>query len=137
QKAQRDAADGPAWTQADTARRGLWQGVAAKVDAALTAETNRMLAEAQDHLMIYGAITLLVVGLVIGLGFLTLRTIGSLLRRLTQTMEALADRQLDTDVPGRDRHDDIGAIARAVEGFKQNAISMHQVESDPAAQTER
>src|SRR5262245_43655963 len=136
-KAKLDPADWPAWTQADTAQRGLWQGIVGKVDATLAAETNRMLAEAQQHLVMYGAVTLLVIGMVIGLGFLTVKTIGRLLRRLTHTMEALANRQLDTDVPGRERRDDIGAMARAVEVFKQNAISMQQIEGQQSAQKER
>src|SRR5215510_5861800 len=121
----------------NTAQRALWRGIVDTIDARLAEDTGRMLVEAERHLMLYGAVTLVVMGMVIGLGFLTVRTIGSLLRRLTRTMEALANRQLDTDVPGRDRADDIGAMARAVQVFKQNAISMHKIEGQQAAQKER
>ncbi|HKA70358.1 MAG TPA: methyl-accepting chemotaxis protein [Xanthobacteraceae bacterium] len=136
-KAKLNPADRPAWTEADTAQRALWRGIVDKIDARLAEDTGRMQAEAERHLMLYGAVTLVVMGMVIGLGFLTVRTIGSLLRRLTRTMEALANRQLDTDVPGRDRSDDIGAMARAVEVCKQNAISMHKIEGEQAAHKER
>src|SRR5215813_14067607 len=136
-KAKLNPADRPAWTEADTAQRALWRGIVDTIDARLAEDTGRMLVEAERHLMLYGAVTLVVMGMVIGLGFLTVRTIGSLLRRLTRTMEALANRQLDTDVPGRDRADDIGAMARAVQVFKQNAISMHKIEGQQAAQKER
>src|SRR5262249_37980794 len=46
-------------------------------------------------------------------------------------------RHLDTDVPGRDRSDEIGAMARTVEVFKQNAVSMRAIEHEQTAQKER
>src|SRR5262249_12362962 len=89
---------------------------------------------AQRHLALYSTMTLVVVALVIALGYLSLRTIRTLLRRLTRAMDALANRKLDTEVPGRDRSDEIGAMARTVEVFKQNAISMQAIEQEQTAE---
>src|SRR5262249_50710075 len=132
-----DPADKPLWTEMDTARRAFWARNTKALDAALAAETEKLRVAAQEQLMLYAAMALVVVGLVIGLGSLTLRTIRHLLRGLTVAMDALANRRLETDVPGRDRSDDIGAMARAVEVFKQNAIAMAEIEREQAAQKER
>ncbi|MDK4805664.1 MAG: methyl-accepting chemotaxis protein [Novosphingobium aromaticivorans] len=41
------------------------------------------------------------------------------IKRLVQAMERMADGQLDAEVPGHDRHDEIGAISRALLDIKQ------------------
>jgi methyl-accepting chemotaxis protein len=130
-------ADWPMWTEADTQRRSLWARNIGGIDATLTAATHKMRMDAQRHLAWYAGAAILVICLVIGLGYLTLRTIRTLLHRLTEAMEALANRQLDTDVPGRERSDEIGAMARAVEVFKQNAVSMQAFEQKQAAEKDR
>src|SRR5262245_51288470 len=132
-----DPADAPAWTAMDLARRDLWQRNTKALDVALSVETDNMRMAAQRHLALYSTMTLVVVALVIALGYLSLRTIRTLLRRLTRAMDALANRKLDTEVPGRDRSDEIGAMARTVEVFKQNAISMQAIEQEQTAQKER
>src|SRR5262249_20331694 len=131
-----DPADAPAWTAMDLARRDLWQRNTKALDIALSLETDNMRMAAQRHLVFYVILTLVVFGVVIALGYLSLRTIRMLLRRLTRAMDALANRQLDTDVPGRDRSDEIGAMARTVEVFKQNAVSMRAIEHEQTAQKE-
>src|SRR5262245_33396125 len=132
-----DPADWPMWTEADFQRRALWARNIGTIDAALTGATHKMRMDAQRHLAWYASVALVVIGLVIALGYLALRTIRELLVGLTRTMEALASRQLDTEVPGRERSDEIGAMARAVEVFKQNAVSMHAFEQEQAAEKER
>jgi len=132
-----DPADAPAWTAMDLARRDLWQRNTKALDVALSVETDNMRMAAQRNLALYVTMTLVVVGLVIALGYLSLRTIRTLLRRLTRAMDALANRHLDTEVPGRDRSDEIGAMARTVEVFKQNAISMQAIEQEQTAQKDR
>src|SRR5262249_6051618 len=70
-----DPADKPLWTEMDTARRAFWARNTKALDAALAAETEKLRVAAQEQLMLYAAMALVVVGLVIGLGSLTLRTI--------------------------------------------------------------
>lgn len=67
------------------------------------------------------------------LAFVTTRMVGRPLAQMTDAMRELADGQLETDVPARDKRDDIGAMAQAVEVFKQNAIEMRRLESEQAA----
>jgi len=50
------------------------------------------------------------------------RTISLPIREVTSTMERLAGGDLDITVPDGDRRDEVGAMARAVRVFKDNAI---------------
>jgi len=46
------------------------------------------------------------------------------LAAVTRAMTRIADNELDTKVPGVDRHDEIGAIAHAVEVFRENGLKI-------------
>ena len=76
------------------------------------------------------------VGIVIGLAVSVLtgrRTIVNPVRQLTQTMSELADGKLDVDIPNADAKDEIGAMARAVEVFRQNAKRVAALSAEEAA----
>ena len=49
---------------------------------------------------------------------------------MTGTMTALASGETGTDIPGRDRIDEIGAMAQAVQVFKDNAIEKARLEGE-------
>ena len=53
--------------------------------------------------------------------------------RLTHTMDALAQGRLETEVVGANRTDELGAMAKAVEVFKLNALRV--TEMTEAAET--
>ncbi len=55
------------------------------------------------------------------------------LRALTATMRKLADRDLSVEIGGLGRGDEVGDMARAVEVFKQNAISADALEASASA----
>jgi methyl-accepting chemotaxis protein len=55
------------------------------------------------------------------LGWLAGRSVAQPMRRLEATMTALASGELDRVVPDRDRGDEVGRMARAVECFKAQA----------------
>ena len=60
---------------------------------------------------------------------------------MTEAMTKLAAGDRGVDVPARENTDEIGAMARAVEVFKQNAIAKHELEAaqarEQAAQARR
>ncbi|WP_044561736.1 methyl-accepting chemotaxis protein [Azospirillum sp. B4] len=55
-------------------------------------------------------------------GAVTVLTIGRPTRQLTAVMNSISQRQLDTAIPGTDRQDEIGAMARAVEVFRDGLV---------------
>ncbi len=76
-------------------------------------------------------------GLVLVLfGFLLARSVAKPLQRITDAILKLAERQWTTVVPHTDKRDEIGAIARSVEVFKQNGLENErlQEEADAARQ---
>ncbi|OYX05755.1 MAG: hypothetical protein B7Z15_16755, partial [Rhizobiales bacterium 32-66-8] len=77
-----------------------------------------------------------VAGIVIGLAASLLigrRTIVNPVRQLTLTMSELADGKLDVGIPNADARDEIGAMARAVEVFRQNGKRVAALSAEEAA----
>ena len=67
------------------------------------------------------------VGLLIGAAlslFVGLKAMSQPIARLKAAMEKLANNDLDTVVPGTDRRDEIGDMAKTVEVFKTNGLEM-------------
>jgi methyl-accepting chemotaxis protein len=72
------------------------------------------------------------------LGFLFSRSITRPISRLTETMEALAEGKLDTEVSGAGRSDEIGDMAKAVQVFKENALKVTEMtEGERTASVQR
>ncbi len=74
----------------------------------------------------------LILLLVLSLG----RTVTKPVRIMTRTMARLADGDIAADVPGRNRRDEIGGMAKAVQVFKDNAIEKARLEEEKAAAQE-
>jgi len=74
----------------------------------------------------------------VGVALLTLvvvaiaRSISSPLKRLTGTMDKLTQGQLDISVPDTEKGAEIGAMAKAIQVFKENAASMRRMEDERA-----
>jgi len=86
-------------------------------------------------LVIYGVVALTVL-ISLGAGQLMTRLINGPLVRLTEVMGRLAAGALDTMVPDRDRGDEIGRMAKAVQVFKQNGIDKTRMEAEQKAAEE-
>ena len=67
-------------------------------------------------------------------GMVFARSISRPISRLTGTMEALANGDLDVVVRGADGRDELGAMARAVEVFRANGLKVAQMTETEAAQ---
>jgi len=83
--------------------------------------------------------------LVIGAVMLALSAIGSVMiartitrpvAKLTDAMSEIAGNQLDADVPGLDRADELGAMAQAVEVFRQNGLRIAELRASEDSMNE-
>ena len=102
-----------------------------EVDAPVIAMRNTM--------FLIAAALLLVVGL---LGYFISRSLTGPIQKLTGTMEALADGDLDVEVQGARRDDELGKMARTVEVFRENALKVremtaNELEADQQRRSER
>jgi methyl-accepting chemotaxis protein len=81
--------------------------------------------------------TILVGGILLAIaavvGFFFARSISKPISRLTETMETLANGDLSVEVKGARRADEIGAMARTVEVFRENALKVNEMTEAEAA----
>ena len=74
------------------------------------------------------------IAIAFGLGFFTVATTARPIRRLTEAMDRLSNRELSITVPDTVRNDEVGAMARAVEVFKQGLIEAVALAADRRAE---
>ena len=73
----------------------------------------------------------------VALGVWVQRTVTVPIQMLTGQMDRLADGDTSFDIPGTDRTDEIGAMAKTVEVFRANAIERARLEQEAAGEHER
>ncbi len=80
-----------------------------------------------ERALIAGAVILLIS---LAVSMFVARGITKPLQRMTVAMNALAGGNLDVEVPGIGRHDEVGEMANAVEVFKSNAVARQGLEAE-------
>jgi len=85
--------------------------------------------------MVVSAIILFAALILIGAGFLIVqRRISGPIARLTEVMARLANRDFMIEVPGTERNDELGAMARTVRTFRENGLVVQRLEAEAAEQ---
>jgi methyl-accepting chemotaxis protein len=92
-----------------------------------TAQLDSMLWQALRAMAIAAAIAAL---LVLGMTMLIVRRVTRPLKAVTQSLTGLADGRTDVEVQHFGRHDEIGAIARTIEVFRDNRIERRRLEAE-------
>ena len=102
---------------------------AAKHEHEVAEQASHDIALAEQELLIIAAVgTVLGIGLAIILG----RSIAGPVQAMTGVMTRLAGGDLDAEIPAQNRRDEIGAMALAVQVFKDNAIEVKRLEGEQA-----
>ncbi len=80
------------------------------------------------------SLILVLVGVILGTGMAVVisRSVSSPIHQVIGVMDRLARDDLDVEIVGINRHDEVGEIARSVAVFKQNAIDKKRVETESA-----
>ncbi|RUM20420.1 methyl-accepting chemotaxis protein [Rhizobium vallis] len=110
----------------------LDEGVESAKTMATQAETEATAAETLAFRLNLGA-GLLTIAALIASAVLGVKAIARPISALTGSMSTLAGGNLDANIPYVDRRDEIGAMARAVEVFKQNGIKVRELNAQEAA----
>jgi methyl-accepting chemotaxis protein len=97
-----------------------WAVMAVESDAEVFAPVDQM----RNTMLLIG-LALLAASAVIG--YIFSRSITRPITRLTASMKALAEGQLDVEVTGAARHDEIGEMARTVEVFRESALKVNSM----------
>ncbi|CAN7161773.1 HAMP domain-containing methyl-accepting chemotaxis protein [Bradyrhizobium sp. LjRoot220] len=104
---------------------------ATRVSDDLTRQANSAI-----RLVWISAIAGLLVGLAIAL-WIGIKGLATPIARLKATMAAFAQNDLKADVPGIERRDELGEMARTVEVFKKNALEVERMRADQQAAEQR
>ncbi len=129
-----DAEDLARWQAATDARVGFYNGVLQKTKEALDNFTVARVANAWRAFLENGSVTLAVVLLLTGQCVFAVYQITRSIASLRWRMSTLADGDTVTPVSFQDRKDEIGAMARSVEVFRQAVIRNARLE-EAAEQT--
>ena len=118
------------WRTKVTTALGALAAVASSAMDELGNASVAAVGKAADTLL-FDTIAFLVVALLaVGGMVVVVRRVTRPLSQITTCMEALASGHLDVTVPGARRTDEIGAIARSVEVFREAAIRNRELEAD-------
>jgi methyl-accepting chemotaxis protein len=98
------------------------------------AQADAVIMDTLKLLAAVGAVILLVVG---SIGWLLSRRLASPIPKLAGTMEQIADGHYDVEVPYIAKRNEVGAMARAVEVFRENGLRMAEMTEAEAAQIVR
>jgi methyl-accepting chemotaxis protein len=90
-----------------------------------TAQLDNMLSQALWAMAIAAAVAAL---MVLGITMLMVRRVTKPLRAVTESLTILAEGRTDVEVHHADRHDEVGAIARTLDVFKNNRLERRQLE---------
>jgi methyl-accepting chemotaxis protein len=91
-------------------------------------DASEIVAEARKALWTMIAVTVLTSLIALTAFFLFAKSLGNAIGRLTGTMSSLASGDLSAKIEGEDRPDETGAMARAVQVFKDNALKTRELE---------
>jgi methyl-accepting chemotaxis protein len=97
------------------------------------ASMNSQMQFAQMLNMVLGAIVVLVL---VGSVIFGMKAIAKPIRRITNSMSELAQGDLQAEIPYTERQDEIGAMAAAVQVFKENGIKVAAMSQDEAARAQ-
>ncbi|MBT4888723.1 MAG: HAMP domain-containing protein [Rhodospirillales bacterium] len=107
------------------------QALAAEEEHEIQTETMDTIVEA-EFLMIVIALSGVFIGMI--LAWIIGGNIVNPIAAMTNAMATLAEGNMDVEIPARDRKDEIGTMAEAVEVFKVNAIENRRLEEEAESQ---
>ena len=101
-------------------------------EAEATATATGVAAEDANHTgrdrVLIGAVVALIAGLAVAAALA--RSIAGPLKQMTHAMNALARGDLFVDIPAWRRRDEVGAMAQAMDVFKQNALGLEKMRQE-------
>jgi methyl-accepting chemotaxis protein len=115
-------------------------GERAIFDKAMNADIQLQVDEANDlgtdtaavsSASIHGTFIMLAVlaGATVAIGWILLKTVAAPVTTMTKVMHRIAVQEFDVEIPGSGRADEIGAMATAVQVFKENAVERARLEA--------
>jgi len=99
-------------------------------------DTEKQAAEARRELLILGLIAVVTLGLAGGIAVWISRSLTRPISAMTEAMQTLASGNLDCTIPAQDRVDELGAMAKAVQVFREQGEENRRMSAERASQRE-
>jgi methyl-accepting chemotaxis protein len=125
------------WNQANGQQTGVMAKLIQESSIALNATAQAQFTQKRSNFYAYAGIEVLVALLVIALCFAVVRKVSSSIRSIEVRMQELAEGETQQAIPFVERTDEIGAMARSVEVFRQSAIRNLELEREAVEARER
>lgn len=122
--------DGGHWFRVVSVRVDGLRGIQDALLKRVIEQSEGVRSAAMTQVFATGAAIGAVIVLVLGFGVVTMRSIVRPVRAMTDAMGRLASGDLDCEVPARERKDEIGDMAKAVQVFKDNAVRVRALEAE-------
>jgi methyl-accepting chemotaxis protein len=129
--------DAKSWFGISSARLNALKTVEDRVSADLIAAAGAIFADAHKALTVWGAVVAMVMAATLLIAYMLARSVTQPLAQLTSAMGRLASGDLETAVTNASRGDEIGAMARAVQTFKDAAIEKTCLERQAAQERQQ
>jgi methyl-accepting chemotaxis protein len=101
--------------------------------AEIQLDRTAQVAEARAESLAIAAIAAAILLAAALIGWRVARGIAGPVAAMTRAMEALAAGRLDTEIPARTSQDELGAMARSVQVFKENAVAVARLAEEKLA----
>ncbi|MBP2558598.1 methyl-accepting chemotaxis protein [Neorhizobium galegae] len=131
------ADDFSAWARAMENRRVFTSGIIAQAMSELKQLGDQKSSDAASSLQILFASLSIFILAVIGLSVMIARSLSGSIRKIGDRMASLASGNTEEAIPYADRKDEIGAMARSVEVFREAAIRNLELEAEAEASRRR
>lgn len=128
---------GPVWFKTITEKINLLKDVEDSLAGSLGILTQQVKSEAQTNFAAIGIATLVMLLATIASMPFFVGGITKPIRSITEVMTKLARGNLEVDIEGAHRADEIGAMARAVSIFRENALEAKNLRDDQEEQERR
>jgi methyl-accepting chemotaxis protein len=128
--------DAPAWTRQTLPPVATFLGLL--FTAADVSEQRTIAARSEALFWLIWIFGLMCAGgcVAAGCAYFIVRRVTRPIEQLSVIMQRLAKRDLDVHVPGTERKDELGAMARAVEVFKENTLAKDRLEAAAEARAD-
>jgi methyl-accepting chemotaxis protein len=107
--------------------------VTKRTDETIAERLRDMIAGSQDTAVGLGIVCVVAPLALLLLCLLLYRNVAATIRAIVVVMERLAREDLTAEVPNRERKDEIGAIARSVQVFKETGLEMRRLREEQGA----
>ncbi|RAI44355.1 methyl-accepting chemotaxis protein [Rhodoplanes roseus] len=124
------------WGELGSEQTALFGKIIPQAIEAIGAESDQMLRDAWWSLLGYLGTFVVVLAAVVVMGAVVMRIVRDLIGQLVAAIHTMRDGNFAVAIPHTERRDEIGAMAQAIDGFRDNFVRAQRAEAERKAAAE-